>query len=676
MDRRNLNAKGWKQWPAFASCAVVLIGILQGVSTAQDPFTNKTYRIYPSRPAIRSAALPPKPIAKPISPRPFRIELQPAPSLAPRIEQGAVSANRLSRVFQEEKTEQESTSEAVRDIFGENPQEDIFGENRQQDKPAEQPSVSPFEKVEPVKPPVQDDPKNPFGEIKPAETKPSVQPQQDPANNPFKEVPNANPQQNPFNELPQDPNPITPPMDTTPVEPRLPDGGEFTPMPGQVDPNPPIPGEEVKPQDNDVAPGALEPTPADPQQVAPQIKDDPGGLPLTPDDEDIPDVPIPRSQKGKIYFPAKDPTAYGNPNRDRMPIGPPNYNQQFANVNPYGNLPGPYGYSNLPGQGQVQMPNGFGAQPYASPYPGYQPSPYALMPNQNLVFGAQCGPGCVPANGCGSCNVCNSCNGTQVAMSSAGCNSCATCNSRGGQSEMAAVSEVDKIGHRVVETGQTETDEDAYTPVVGDCDSLCANYTNCYFGAFGGWSDLNDLVTTGDFGSGIYQEDAGYIFGVTLGQIQGRNLRTEMELSYRNININGLELQGSVPSQNVAVFGDIGTLSGMLNGYWEFVDFGPEKFNPYIGGGLGFALARTDLIQSNGTEAVINDDESSFAWQWMAGVNYKASSSLDAFVEYRYFAADSFRLDTEIPTVAGLGNGSGTFDFRSGSVLFGMRARF
>ncbi len=183
-------------------------------------------------------------------------------------------------------------------------------------------------------------------------------------------------------------------------------------------------------------------------------------------------------------------------------------------------------------------------------------------------------------------------------------------------------------------------------------------------------------MTQGDIGTGVYLEDAGYLFGITIGQIQGRNLRTEVELSYRNININGLQLQGSIPTQSVGVFGDIGALSGMLNGYWEFVEFGPEKFKPYVGGGLGFSLARTDLIQANGTEAVISDEESSFAWQWMAGINYKASSSLDAFVEYRYFAADSFRIDSQVPTVAGLGNGSGPFDFRSSSVLFGMRARF
>jgi len=227
-----------------------------------------------------------------------------------------------------------------------------------------------------------------------------------------------------------------------------------------------------------------------------------------------------------------------------------------------------------------------------------------------------------------------------------------------------------------VETGEACGQQDTYADVVSDCDSVCSNFASCYVGVFGGLSDLNDLVTRSEIGTGVYFEDAGYLFGLTVGQIQGRNLRTELELSYRNININGLQLNGSAPSQFVGVNGDFGTLAGMVNGYWEFVDFGSEKIKPYIGGGLGFAIARPNLIQPSGAEAVISDDESSFAWQWMAGLNYKASPTLDAFVEYRYFGADSFRLDTEIPAVAGLGNGSGPFDYRSSTVLFGLRARF
>jgi len=285
---------------------------------------------------------------------------------------------------------------------------------------------------------------------------------------------------------------------------------------------------------------------------------------------------------------------------------------------------------------------------------------------QPMPYG-QCGPGCMPTNALSPCNSCGPAAGLASNKNcGGGCNSCDSCS--GGTSE---------IGERIVETAETKIGPEAtYVDVVSACDSACTNFASCYVGVFGGWSDLNDFVTRGDIGNGVYLEDAGYLFGATIGQIQGKNLRTELELSYRNVNINGLRLNGSAPSEFAGVHGDFGTFAGMLNGYWEFVDFGSDKIKPYLGGGVGFAIARPNLLQSSGLEAVISDNESSFAWQWMAGLNYKASPTLDAFVEYRYFAADSFRLDTQIPEVAGLGNGSGPFDYRSSTVLFGLRARF
>ncbi len=227
------------------------------------------------------------------------------------------------------------------------------------------------------------------------------------------------------------------------------------------------------------------------------------------------------------------------------------------------------------------------------------------------------------------------------------------------------------VGERIVETSEA-IERDDYTNVVTEC----VTTPPFYISLFGGGTGISDMITRGQFGQGVYFEDAGYLFGLALGQIQGRNLRTEFEVSYRNIDVNGLRLEGNVPSQNIPVNGDFGTLAGMANVYWEFVDFGDRKIKPYLGGGVGFALARPDLLQSDGSEAVISDSESSFAWQWMAGLNYKASDTLDAFVEYRYFVADSFRIDTQIPEVANLGNGSGPFDYQSSNLLFGMRIRF
>ncbi len=636
----------WRQWVTTVSCFAIVCGIAADTS-GQNTYQNNQHRIYSNQPAPRFARSN-APATPRITPQPFRIDVvdppvplsdEPDPLTTTPATPAKFSA--LSKAFEAGSPRPIAPTGRLQDIFGENPQEDIFGESK---TPAAKPNVpsNPFQKVDPTPTPGatnQQDLKNPFGEIAPRKDK-IVEPQV--------------PGQNPFNELPSDPNLGTPPMDTNPiesplgpggVEPKLPTGSEFTPDPGLIQPNPPIPGEEPTPRDDEII---VKP---------PEFDDAPDIEPVDPEksvfesqnatDDEIEPAPVPKPLTSKVYLPARTPADYVQGGGSNKPAYPPGLDPRMMPKNPYANLPGPYGYAEPPSfPGYVPPQNG-----------GYAPNPY------EMPYG-QCGPGCVPANMCAS--------PAAPAASCGGCNRCNTCSGTS-QPVLAATG----IGERIMETSASEVcATETYVDVVSDCDETCANYTSCYVGLFGGWSDLNDLTTRGDIGTGVYLEDAGYLFGATLGQIQGRNLRSELELSYRNININGMRLEGSNPSQIVGVHGDFGTLAGMLNGYWEFVDFGPEKVKPYIGGGVGFALARPNLIQSDGTEAVINDNESSFAWQWMAGLNYKASPTLDAFVEYRSFTADSFRLDTEIPEVAGLGNGSGPFDYRSGTVLFGLRARF
>jgi len=632
-QRRGLGPRwAWR----FAICALVgAISSFASSVSAQEPYYNKQYKIFAQAPAARVAhANPPTTTA---TSQPFAVEFAepPAPN-QPNAPTGKFEA--LSKAFSTNSSRAATPTGKVQDIFGENPQGDAFGEQPGlPDSPG-----NPFQKVDPQGSQV---PENPFGEITPRED-----------NAPQR------PDQNPFSEIPSDPTPITPPMDTRPFtpqqnDPRLPDGSEFTPDPGQINPNPPIPG-QLDPDPRETDPGEL-------PDMVPDRGSEPDNEPsifdnkeperkTEPDDEDLSPVPSPNSSQ--VYLPAKTPTDYVTPKGEHAMIIPPGYYdpRTVANNNPFAKLPGPYGYPMPP----YPMPN----QGYA-PY-GYPPAP-GMMP---MPYG-QCGPGCTPTNQCGSCNTCDN----VVASSCGGCGSCGDCGTR----PTLAGTEIADIGDRIVETGCSDVcAPETYVDVVSECDAVCSNFASCYIGLFGGWSDLNDFITRGDIGRGIYSADSGYMFGLTIGQIQGRNLRTELELSYRNISVNGLQLEGSVPSEFVGVNGDFGTFAGMFNGYWEFVDFGSGRVKPYVGGGIGFAIGRPDLIQSNGIEAVINNDDSSFAWQWMVGLNYKASPTLDAFVEYRRFVADSFQLDTEIPSVAGLGNGSGPFDYQANNVLFGLRARF
>lgn len=648
MVNNKILASQEQRWLLMAVIAAV--SLLSASAMAQDPYYSNSYRIYPGQTAAPAPTSSPPRVSN--LPQGFQVQAnnQKAAPAPPRTAAANITRQPSAALANAFATRQPlrnaQPSGRFQGTIRQNPTDDIFGENKVQTP------VNPFQKVQ-----GQDEA---------------------PAQNPFGEITPETPQrpQSPFNELPQNPNPITPPMDTNPISPPqqiapvLPPGSEFTPNPGMINTNPPVPGQpdqprlDPRPRDDEGAeperplltepedPELPDPGQIDEDDTEKSIFDRVQGDEEQADNKDIPPVPAPRSSR--VYLPARDPLDYveSSEEQERKRTDP---------RNPYANLPGPYGYP-----AQPPYP---GYPPYPNPYAGaVPPAAYPGYPGYG-----QCSPGCMPISAVNNFNSCNSgCNSGCNSCCNSGCNSCNSCS--GGSRPALLGSD---IGERIVETADVACGaETAYVDVVSACDDACTNFASCYVSVFGGWSDLNDFVTQSDVGTGIYFEDSGYVFGAAIGQIQGRNLRTELELSYRNIDVNGLQLNGSVPSQFSAVNGDLGTFAGMVNAYWEFVDFRAEKIKPYFGAGVGFAIASPNLRQPSGEEAVITDDESSFAWQLMAGFNYKASPTLDAFVEYRYFVADSFRLDTQIPEISGLGNGSGPFDYQSSNVLFGLRARF
>jgi len=266
------------------------------------------------------------------------------------------------------------------------------------------------------------------------------------------------------------------------------------------------------------------------------------------------------------------------------------------------------------------------------------------------------------------CNSCSSVAGAALPLTTPDrCGSCGT--------EPA----IETVGQPLLESGCSDRCGEVYSDVVSECVDPCREMClPFYLTLFGGSSNIGDLITRDEDLSGVFREDTGTMFGFALGKVQGRNLRTELEVSYRSIDVNGLTLEGSIPSQFVPINGDLGVIAGMLNGYWEFDLNGLKSLRPYVGGGVGFAFASPDLIDPSGAEFAVDDDQSSFAWQWMAGLSYRASSSMEAFAEYRYFVADSFNLQTELDpaTFAPLGNGSGSYDFQTSNFLFGLRIKF
>jgi opacity protein-like surface antigen len=130
----------------------------------------------------------------------------------------------------------------------------------------------------------------------------------------------------------------------------------------------------------------------------------------------------------------------------------------------------------------------------------------------------------------------------------------------------------------------------------------------------------------------------GYDFGM---------FRLEGEVGYKRARVNSFSTTAArTPAAAVAgaagapagtypdASGKNSALSFMVNG---LLDFGSDEgFSGYVGAGAG--VARVKLSGYNvSADDFLNDTDSRFAWQAIAGVRYPVSSNVDVGLKYRYF---------------------------------------
>ncbi len=187
-----------------------------------------------------------------------------------------------------------------------------------------------------------------------------------------------------------------------------------------------------------------------------------------------------------------------------------------------------------------------------------------------------------------------------------------------------------------------------------------------YFSAFGGSARLGDLVSLDQTSRILTKNGAG--FGFAIGQRHGTNLRSELEYAYRTNDIIGRENQ----SVGQTVTGDVRSNAGMANVYWELINFPHRCFKPYVGAGLGFVSLEMNMYGVDGRNLIPPNatDDTSLAYQFMGGVNYKAYRNMDLFIEYRLFQAESYRVDS------GAGFGDGKYDYQTDNLVGGLRWKF
>jgi len=165
----------------------------------------------------------------------------------------------------------------------------------------------------------------------------------------------------------------------------------------------------------------------------------------------------------------------------------------------------------------------------------------------------------------------------------------------------------------------------------------------------------------------------GYGFGAALGMGLGEpgamgRWRVEGELSMRSNDVGSHRLNGGAPLAGPT--GELESTAVMLNALYDFNTGG--AFVPYAGGGVGLAMVEASGFGVGTIPAVLDDDDTVFAYQLIAGAGYELSPNTELFAEYRWFAAD----DADVTTSAATGSVDTGIEYQTSNVLVGARFRF
>lgn len=179
-----------------------------------------------------------------------------------------------------------------------------------------------------------------------------------------------------------------------------------------------------------------------------------------------------------------------------------------------------------------------------------------------------------------------------------------------------------------------------------------------------GWSFTSDQDFDTVGGRVDTDLDTGYAITGAVGHDYG-DLRAEVELSYRENDVDSHTAAGAATTNPG---GTTSALALMANGYYDFPT--QSRFTPYVGAGIGFAQVEADGYRANNA-AVANGDDTVFAYQLIAGVEYPIAPKTSLTGEYRYFAT----ADADINTSLG-GAGSSDINYDNHSILVGVKHSF
>jgi OmpA-OmpF porin, OOP family len=147
-----------------------------------------------------------------------------------------------------------------------------------------------------------------------------------------------------------------------------------------------------------------------------------------------------------------------------------------------------------------------------------------------------------------------------------------------------------------------------------------------------------------------YGFDGALFVGYDLG-----SFRIEAEVAYKRARVDDIETSVRLPGQGggpigagqtpdlfPAGGGRTSALSFMINGMLDFGD--DDGISGFVGGGAGVARVDYNNIRAFSNQgAAIDDSDTRFAWQVVAGVRQAISDNVDITVRYRFFNVDNVR---------------------------------
>ena len=157
--------------------------------------------------------------------------------------------------------------------------------------------------------------------------------------------------------------------------------------------------------------------------------------------------------------------------------------------------------------------------------------------------------------------------------------------------------------------------------------------------------------------------------------------RLEAEVAYKKARIDELETTLRLPGQGPGALGgttaqtflnagggNTTALSFMVNGLLDFGD--DDGISGFLGGGVGIARVNFNNQRAFANQgAFIDDSDTRFAWQLLAGVRQAISDNMDVTVRYRFFNV------SDLETVGFAGNDFST-RLRTHSLLGGITFNF